>query len=133
MTPKEMYTEIILDYYNNPKNFGTLDKPDIKFKDVNPACGDIVEITAKVNKNRIEDIKFKGNGCAISLASAEILAEHLKGKNIEDIKKLNKEDVLNILNVDLSPLRLKCALLPLKVFKLGLYNYLGKTLEEENE
>jgi|SRR3989338_1502471 len=129
---EEMYTEIILDYYKNPKNFGNLDNPEIKFKDLNPSCGDVVEIQVKLEKNKVHDVKFNGKGCAISLASAELLTEHLKGKNIDEIKNLNKEEILELLGINLSEIRLKCALLPLKVFKVGLYNYLGEKDEGQN-
>ena len=77
-------------------------------------------------------MKFNGKGCAISLASAELLTEHLKGKNIDEIKNLNKEEILELLGINLSEIRLKCALLPLKVFKVGLYNYLGEKDEGQN-
>ena len=128
---QEMYTEVILDYYNNPKNFGKLDNPDIKFKDVNPSCGDEIEIETKIKNGKIEEIKFNGKGCAISLATAELLLEKLKGKTINEAKEITKEDVLELLKITLSPLRLKCALLSLKVFKYGLYNYMGQKIGEE--
>lgn len=130
---KEMYTELILDHYNNPKNFGSLENPDIKFKDTNPSCGDIVEIHAKIKDNKIQDIKFNGKGCAISLASAELLTEHLMGKTINEAKEIKKYEVLKILGIDLSPIRLKCALLSLKVFKYGMYMHLGKNLDDGEE
>ena len=126
-TSQEMYTEIILDYYNNPKNFGKLNNADIKFKDVNPSCGDEIEIEAKVKNKKIENIKFNGKGCAISLASAELLTENLKGKTLEEARELTKKEILNSLGINLSPLRLKCALLCLKVFKYGLYAYIGQS------
>ena len=126
---KEMYTDMILEYYNNPNNKGSLENPDFKFKDVNPSCGDIIEIQGKIINNNLKEIKFNGNGCAISQASAELLTEFVKNKDIKEISKLNKENVLELLGIDLSPVRLKCALLSLKVLKYGLYSHLGKELE----
>lgn len=114
-----------MDYYRHPKNFGKMENPDIISKDYNPLCGDSVEIQLKISNNKIVDVKFNGSGCAISRASASMLTEIIKGKTIEDIIKLDKDDILKLLGIELSPLRLKCALLPLKTLKLGVYSYLG--------
>ena len=132
MTSNEMYTEIILNLYNNPKNKGSIKNPDFKFKDTNPSCGDIIEIQCKIKDKKIIEIKFNGSGCAISQASTELLAEYLKNKQMDKIKNIDKIKLLELLEINISPMRLKCALLPLKVFKYGLYSYLGKTLENEN-
>lgn len=130
----DIYKEIILDYYKNPRNYGKLENPDIKAKDSNPLCGDEIEIQIKLDdrKERIEEIKFYGKGCAISQASASMLTEMVEGMKIEEIKKLSKEDILEMLgNPNLGPLRIKCALLGLKVLKLAVYSYLGEKLEKE--
>ena len=131
MTTSEMYTEMIIDYSQNPKNFGKIENAVILFKDVNPSCGDVIEISASLEKETIKDIKFSGSGCAISMAAAELLTENLKGKKIEEGKILNKEDIFKMLGIELSPLRIKCALLCLKTFKCGLYNYMGEKLNDE--
>jgi nitrogen fixation NifU-like protein len=128
---KEMYTELILDHYNNPKNFGSLENPDIKFKDTNPSCGDIIEIHAKIKDNKIHNIKFTGKGCAISQATAEILTGHIKGKTLNEVSNLTKAEVLSLIGISLSPIRLKCALLSLKVLKCGVCLYLGENLDNE--
>ncbi len=125
----EMYTDMILEYSKNPRNQGSINNPDFKFKDLNPSCGDEIEIQGKIEKNKLKEIKFNGHGCAISQASAEMLTEYVKGKNIEVITDLDKNDVLDLLGITLSPIRLKCALLSLKVLKYGLYSHLGKTLD----
>jgi len=130
MKSEDMYAEIILDYYRNPKNKGSLENPTIFSKDVNPVCGDIIEINANINGNKIKEIKFNGKGCVISQASASMLTEYLFNKEIIQTKDLTKEDILEMLGIQISPIRLKCALLPLKVFKLGLYKYLGEKFEE---
>ncbi len=126
MNVEEMYQEQILEHYRHPKNFGSIESPTLTFKDSNPSCGDIIEISMFVNKGKIEDIKFKGKGCAISQASASMLTSFLKGKPLEEVKKLKKEDILEMLGIELSGIRLKCALLSLKVVKMGVYNYLGE-------
>src|SRR3989344_6854645 len=126
MNAEDMYQEIILDHYRNPKNFGTFENPTIHFRDTNPTCGDIIEIQVLVDKeNKIKSIKFSGKGCAISQAAASMLTEEVKGKSLEDIKNLKKEDILEMLGIPLSGIRLKCALLSLKVLKVGVYSYLG--------
>lgn len=130
MNSEQMYAEIILEYYRNPRNKGNLENPHICAKDSNPACGDIIEINANVNGNKIKDIKFNGKGCIISQASASLLTENINDKSIEDIKFLQKENILEMLGIPISPIRLKCALLPLKVLKLGVYKYLGEKFEE---
>ncbi|MBS3052695.1 MAG: SUF system NifU family Fe-S cluster assembly protein [Candidatus Aenigmarchaeota archaeon] len=128
----EMYGEIILDYYRNPKNFGKLDRPNIVSRDANPLCGDIIEIQLKISKDKkISDVRFNGNGCAISRASASMLTELIKDKTLNDIVKLSKKDVLDLLGIELSHVRMKCALLPLKALKLGVYGFLGKTFNEK--
>lgn len=131
MRSSEMYQDAILDYYRNPRNFGRIKNPDAKAKDNNPLCGDVIEIELKINKNRITDAKFTGEGCAISQASASMLAESVIGKSLDYVKKLGKKDVLKLLGVEIGPVRLKCALLSLKVLKTGVYKYLGENLKEE--
>ena len=127
MSSADIYRELILDYYRNPRNFGKLEKFDIDARDTNPLCGDEVEIQIRVGEGqKIEEIKFVGKGCAISQASASMLTELAKGKQLEWVKQFGKEDVFKMLgNPDLGPSRVKCALLGMKVLKTGVYGYLG--------
>ena len=118
----DLYREIIIEHYKNPAFRGKLDPSDISFADNNPLCGDHIEINLRVDENNvISDARFDGHGCAISQASADLLMESIIGKSIGDIKKLNKQDVLDLLGIELGPVRLKCALLSLKVLKAGVY------------
>ena len=127
----DIYKDIILDYYRHPRNFGDLPDPDVRAKDSNPLCGDVIEMQLKIKDGRIDDLRFKGRGCAISQASASMLTELVKGKTLEEVKLLVKDDVLNMLGIDPGPTRIKCALLGLKVVKLAAYGYLGQTVTEE--
>ena len=127
----DIYKDIILDYYRHPRNFGDLPEPDVRSKDSNPLCGDVIEMQLKIRDGRVDDLRFKGRGCAISQASASMLTELAKGKRLDEIKALTKEDVLNMLGIDPGPTRIKCALLGLKVIKLGVYGYLGQTVTDE--
>ncbi len=127
----DIYKDIILDYYRNPRNFGDLPEPDVRTKDSNPLCGDIIEMQLKIKDGKVDDVRFKGKGCAISQASASMLTEVVKGKTLDEIKALGKPDVLNLLGIDPGPTRIKCALLGLKVLKLGVYGYLGQAITEE--
>jgi len=118
----DLYREVIIEHYKNPGFRGRLDPHDIQFADSNPLCGDHIEITLRTDEQgNVADARFNGHGCAISQASADLLMESIVGKPIEEVKKLNKQDVLEMLGIDLGPVRLKCALLSLKVLKAGVY------------
>lgn len=118
----DLYREVIIEHYKNPGFRGRLDPHDIQFADSNPLCGDHIEITLRTDEQgNVADARFNGHGCAISQASADLLMESIVGKPLEEVKKLNKGDVLEMLGIDLGPVRLKCALLSLKVLKAGVY------------
>jgi len=129
----EMYQEIILDYYRNPRNKGILPHPDIISHDVNTSCGDEIAMHVLVKDGKIGNCRFSGKGCAISQAAASMLTEYALGKSLEEVAKFNKEDALKLINIPISCMRLKCALLGLKVLKLGVLQYLGKKLEVQDE
>ena len=121
-----VYSEIILDYYRHPRNKGTLSRAQIKAKDSNPLCGDIIEMMLELDDhNTVKDVRFNGQGCAISQASASMLTELVKGKKLDDVRNISKDEILSLIGGQLSAVRLKCALLSLKVLKTGVYGYLG--------
>ena len=123
---EDIYKEIILDHYKNPHNFGRMQDPDFKASDTNPLCGDHIELQVKLKDGRVNDAKFIGRGCAISQASASLLTDLIKGMSIEQLRRFDKEQLLEAMgNPDLGPVRIKCALLSLKTLKLGLYSYLS--------
>jgi nitrogen fixation NifU-like protein len=127
-----IYREIILDHYQNPRNRGILDPNDYTYEDNNPLCGDEIRIDVRVNDGAVKDVAFSGQGCAISQASASILMELVDGRTLDEVKMIGKEELLEELGIELSPARLKCALLSLKVLKAGLYG-IDKANEEIDE
>lgn len=127
----DLYRENILDHYENPRNYGTLESPDFSYRDFNPLCGDEIQIDLRMADGKVEQIGFEGKGCAISLASASMLTEIVEGMNLAGLRNLGKEDILESLGIPLSPMRLKCALLPLKALKAGVYGLKGWPGEEE--
>lgn len=121
-TMDDLYREVIIEHYKNPGYRGKLDPHDISFADNNPLCGDHIQIDLRVGTNGVvTDARFDGYGCAISQASADLLIESIIGKPLEEVKKINKDYILELLGIDLGPVRLKCALLSLKVLKAGVY------------
>ena len=131
MTFDSMYMENILDHYKNPQNKGKIEQPQIENKEKNPSCGDEIEVTATINNNNhITDIKYDGHGCAISQAAISMVTEEVKGKDIEEILKLKKENVLELLGIDIVPMRIKCAMLGLRVLQRGILKFEGKRESE---
>jgi nitrogen fixation NifU-like protein len=126
----DLYREIIIDRYKNPQYRGSLNPNDISFEDDNPLCGDHIRIDLRLNDNgKVSEAAFDGHGCAISQATADLLLESIQGKTLDEIKTLTREDLLELLGIELGPVRLKCALLSLKVLKAGVYG-LGETSDE---
>lgn len=118
----DFYREVIIDRYKNPLHRGILEPHDITFEDENPLCGDHIRIDLILDEQgKVSKAVFNGHGCAISQASADLLLDTVVGKTVDEIKALQKQDVLDLLGIELGPVRLKCALLPLKVLKAGVY------------
>jgi nitrogen fixation protein NifU and related proteins len=113
----ELYREYILEHYKHPHNFGELADADLEFTDSNPLCGDELRVQLKVSGGTIDEVAFSGQGCAISQASASMVSDEVKGMSVEELLKLDKRFVLELLGIDISATRMKCALLSLKVLK----------------
>ena len=134
MSNADIYHEMIIDYSRNPANYGKIEDHDVTFHDSNPLCGDSIDIDMKIDDNTVSDIKFHGKGCAICMACSSVLTEIAKGKSIDEVKNITKKDVLGELGLEnLQAVRIKCALLSLKVLKYALYSYLGKHLENNQD
>ncbi|HEU4979206.1 MAG TPA: iron-sulfur cluster assembly scaffold protein [Solirubrobacteraceae bacterium] len=113
-----LYREEILEHYKRPHNWGPMDSPDLEFEDNNPLCGDQLKVMLRVaDDGTIEDIRFDGHGCAISQASASMASDEVIGMRVEELLKLDRSFVLELLGIDISATRMKCALLSLKVLK----------------
>lgn len=115
-----IYKEEILDHYKYPHNLGVMINPTLKAKEENLSCGDSVAIFLKIEKSRIKDVKFQGKGCVISQAAASILTDHIKDKSIKNVQKTSLKDLMELLKIDLSPTRMKCAELSLVALKKAL-------------
>ncbi|MGY5141077.1 MAG: iron-sulfur cluster assembly scaffold protein [Candidatus Nitrosopumilus sp. Bin_571-38] len=130
----DIYHEMIVDYSRNPINYGEIENHDVTFHDSNPLCGDSIDIDIKIDENKITDIKFHGKGCAICMACSSVLTEITKGKSIDEARAIEKNDVLSELGLEhLQAVRIKCALLSLKVLKSALYTYIGKNLTDAED
>lgn len=118
----DLYREVIIDRYQNPQFRGLLDPNDITYQDDNPLCGDQIRIDVRIDENDlVTEAAFSGQGCSISQASADMLVESIVGKSLDEVKGIEKDDILEMLGIELGPVRLKCALLSLKVLKAGAY------------
>jgi nitrogen fixation NifU-like protein len=126
----DMYRELIIEHYKNPSYRGHLDPHDISFADDNPLCGDHIQIDLRVGDDgKVSEARFDGHGCAISQASADLLVESIIGRPVAEVKSMGKQDILDLLGIELGPVRLKCALLSLKVLKAGVYG-LGEASDD---
>ena len=126
----DLYRELIIERYKNPQYRGSLDPHDIGFEDDNPLCGDHIRVELRVGVDgKVIDAAFDGHGCAISQASADLLMETVVGKSLDEVKQISKDDLLGMLGLELGPVRMKCALLSLKVLKAGVYG-LGEASDE---
>jgi nitrogen fixation NifU-like protein len=132
-TMDDLYRDLILDHYKNPRHKGLLDPHDFSYEDENPLCGDKLRIDVRLGEDRrVKEVAFSGRGCAISQASASMLTDSILGKSLDELKQLSKDDILDMLGIELGPVRLKCALLSLKVLKAGAYGLEGQHYHEDD-
>jgi len=118
----ELFRDHILDHYRHPRCHGTLEHPDARVEDANPLCGDKLRMDFRFRDGRVAEVRFLGQGCSISLASASLLCEAIEGKPLDEVKALTRQDVLDLLGIDdLGPVRSKCAMLALKTVKAAAY------------
>ena len=128
----DLFREEILDHSRNPRCHGTIENPDLTFEDANPLCGDRIKMDFRVQDGVLDTVRFSGHGCSISQAAASMLCEHVEGRTLEEIKTLGREDMLEMLGIELGPVRLKCAMLALKTLKAGIYGLNQWPGEEED-
>ena len=124
----DMYRQQILDHYRNPRNYGEIEDPTFTHVGENPMCGDEIEIDVELadDDETIERVAFRGEGCAISQAAASLLSEQLPGTSLDELREMDRDDVIDLLGVDISPMRVKCAVLAEKVAQDGAEIYLGE-------
>ena len=114
----DLYREEILQHYKRPHNWGPMEDPDLQFSDNNPLCGDELTVMLRVDDaGVVEDVRFDGHGCAISQAAASMASDEVKGMKVDELLRLDRDFVLELLGIDISATRMKCALLSLKVLK----------------
>lgn len=120
----DLYQENILDHYENPHNRGTMDTPTMEFRDLNPLCGDEVCVQARLDpEGHLAEVCFDGKGCVISLASASMLMEEVEGKSLAEVKKMDRQAMLDLLGIPLTTMRVKCAMLPLRTLEKAIRQY----------
>jgi nitrogen fixation NifU-like protein len=133
MSGSDMYRQRILDHYKNPRNHGELPDPDFSHVGENPSCGDTIQVDVDLadDDETIERVAFSGDGCAISQAAASLLTEKLPGESIDDLQAMDTDDVVDMLGVDISPMRIKCAVLARQVAQDGSKLYRGEIEEKD--
>jgi nitrogen fixation protein NifU and related proteins len=117
----DLYAEEILDHYKHPRHFGHLEEPTLIFHDTNPLCGDEITLELRIEDNKVADVSFTGQGCAISRAAASMMSEEIVGMSLDELKGWDKESILDLLGIEVGPVRIKCALLPLKALKSAVW------------
>jgi nitrogen fixation NifU-like protein len=131
MAFEDLYREVILDHYKNPRGQGALANADAEAEGQNPLCGDEVAISIALDGETIEDVRFRGRGCAISQAATSMLTELVRGRTVAEVAEMPKDELLDEVGIPLTPVRLKCALLGLGVLKVALHRARGTPLPEE--
>ncbi|MDE1870627.1 MAG: SUF system NifU family Fe-S cluster assembly protein [Candidatus Micrarchaeota archaeon] len=131
--PIDIYAEEIIAHYEKPHNIGEIQNPSISFHNNNPLCGDDLTMYLMIDGNKVQDVKFKGTGCAISMASASMLTDFAKGKTLKEIEDMNVDTIIDLLGIDPGPARLKCATLSLRTLKEATFLYEHKEVDRETK
>jgi len=133
MSGSDLYRQQILDHYKNPRNYGELPDPDFSHVGENPSCGDTIQVDVELAEDdeTIERVAFSGDGCAISQAAASLLTQKLPGESIDDLQAMDTDDIVDMLGVDISPMRIKCAVLARQVAQDGSKLYRGEIEEKD--
>jgi len=118
-----LYSDILLDHFRHPRNYGSLDAPDISNEQFNPLCGDRIRLELKLEQSKVSEARFKGDGCAISTAAASLLTEMVLGKDLEELTSMPDAQLISALESNIQPARLQCALLPLEALREGLKSW----------
>lgn len=118
-----LYSEVLLDHFRHPRNHGSLPKPHVSYENFNPLCGDRVRIELRLNNQIVEDARFRGDGCAISIAAASILTEMIIGRDMQEVEAISDEKLISALESEIKPSRVQCARLPLEALRAGLREY----------
>lgn len=118
---ENIYMENILDHYKHPHNAGRLEGATLRAKELNPSCGDVIELFLALDGcDRVQDVKFEGHGCAVSTASVSMLTDRIKGRPLADVMSIGERDILELLGIEVGPMRMKCAMLSLRALKSAL-------------
>lgn len=118
-----LYSDVLMDHFRQPRNYGSLDAPDISNEQFNPLCGDRIRLELKLEKARVVEVRFKGDACAIATAAASLLTEMVLGEDVEKLANIPDAQLISALESEIKPARIQCALLPLKALREGLQNY----------
>lgn len=128
-----MYAEEMIYSYEHPKNKGTIENPSAQEHEENISCGDTITVYLKIEGNRVVEVKFEGNGCVISMGTANILTDFLKGKDLGEVEAFGKEKLLELISIDPGPVRMHCATLSLRAIRKALLKYEGKPIDVETK
>ena len=129
----DIYAEEIISHYEHPHNKGKIAKASIDFHEYNPTCGDDITVYLDIKDGKVKDVKFEGTGCAISMASASMLTDDIKGKTVDGVEKLGFKELVELIGIDPGPARLKCATLSLKAIKKALFLYQHKEVDQSTK
>ncbi|MGA3020941.1 MAG: iron-sulfur cluster assembly scaffold protein [Candidatus Micrarchaeales archaeon] len=125
----DIYAEELIRHYEHPSNKRRMKNANASMEKENVSCGDVVKAYLKIEGTKIEDASFEGNGCVISMATASMLTDYLKGKSVDHLESMRKDDVLRIISIDPGPVRMHCATLPLRAFKEAAFEYENKPID----